>query len=101
VLIHGQEFTHLCRSLQSSRCEEVRFARDSPLEESGFEPLVPPNLRRRRFSEHLSGHCQINACRAEGAPGGIRDHAAETASRHWFAASARKIRSVERETRWR
>jgi hypothetical protein len=41
VLIHGQEFTHLRRSLQSSRCEEVRFARDSPLEESGFEPLVP------------------------------------------------------------
>src|SRR5271169_2170839 len=23
------------------RVEEVRFARDSPLEESGFEPLVP------------------------------------------------------------
>jgi hypothetical protein len=32
-----------------------RFARDSPLEESGFEPLVPVNLRRRRFSEHLFG----------------------------------------------
>jgi putative restriction endonuclease len=29
------------------------------------------------------------------------DHAAATASRHWFAASARRIRSVERETRWR
>jgi hypothetical protein len=31
--------------------EEVRFAEDSPLEESGFEPLVPlpksPDLRRR------------------------------------------------------
>jgi hypothetical protein len=26
------------------------------------------------------------------------DHAAATASRHWFAASARKIRSIERET---
>jgi hypothetical protein len=41
VLIHGQEFTHLRRSLQSSRCEEVRFARDSPLEGSGFELSVP------------------------------------------------------------
>jgi hypothetical protein len=29
----------------------------------------------------------------------MRDHPAETASRHSFAASARKIRSVERETR--
>jgi hypothetical protein len=28
---------------------------DSPLEESGFEPLVPLNLRRGRFSEHLFG----------------------------------------------
>jgi hypothetical protein len=35
--------------------EEVRFGEDSPLEEGGFEPLVPLNLRRRRFSEHLSG----------------------------------------------
>src|SRR6516164_299288 len=31
----------------------------------------------------------------------MRAHAAATASRHWFAASARNIRSVERETRWR
>ena len=30
----------------------------------------------------------------------MRDHAAATATRHWFAASARKIRSVERDTRW-
>jgi hypothetical protein len=28
---------------------------DSPVEESGFEPLVPLNLRRGRFSEHLFG----------------------------------------------
>ena len=38
-----------------ARLEEVRFALDSALEESGFEPLVPLNLRRRRFSEHLFG----------------------------------------------
>ena len=33
--------------------------------------------------------------------GRMRDHAVATASRHWLAASARKIRSVERERRWR
>ena len=31
----------------------------------------------------------------------MRDHAAATASRHWSAASARNIRSVDREVRWR
>jgi hypothetical protein len=29
----------------------------------------------------------------------MRDHAAATASRHWSAASARNIRSVDREVR--
>src|SRR5215469_3799357 len=33
--------------------------------------------------------------------GGTRDHTAAAAFRHWFVASARKIRSVERDTRWR
>ena len=28
----------------------------------------------------------------------MRDHAVATATRHWFTASARKIRSVKRET---
>src|SRR5689334_9846683 len=46
-------------------------------------------------------HCQINVDRAEVTSGGARDHAAVTAFLHWFAASARRIRSVERETRWR
>jgi hypothetical protein len=31
----------------------------------------------------------------------LRDHTAATAFRHSLAASARKIRSVDRETRWR
>jgi hypothetical protein len=30
-----------------------QLAPDSLVEETGFEPLVPLNLRRRRFSEHL------------------------------------------------
>jgi hypothetical protein len=38
-----------------SRPIRTEFAADSPLEESGFEPLVPLNLRRRRFSEHQFG----------------------------------------------
>ena len=45
--------------------------------------------------------CQINFCREDRAPVGIHRHAAATAFVHWSAASARKIRSVERETRWR
>src|SRR5437762_5272913 len=46
-------------------------------------------------------HCQINDRRAEVTSGGTRDHAAVTAFLHWFAPSAQKVRSVERETRWR
>jgi hypothetical protein len=30
--------------------EDVRFAGDSPLEESGFEPLVPPDRCRRHIN---------------------------------------------------
>jgi hypothetical protein len=40
--------------LPSATCWDREFA-DCLLEESGFEPLVPLNLRRRRFSEYLSG----------------------------------------------
>ena len=46
-------------------------------------------------------HCQINVYRAEVASGGTRDHAAVTAFLHRFADSARRIRSVESEMRWR
>ena len=41
-------------------------------------------------------------CRGRnGYKGSSSAHAAAIASCHWFAASARKIRSVDRETRWR
>ena len=46
-------------------------------------------------------HCQLNLCSAKTSRGRMRDHTAATAFRHWSAASARKTRSVERETRWR
>jgi hypothetical protein len=49
----------------------------------------------------LPGHCQLNPRSAKRARRRMRAHAAATASRHWFAALARNIRSVERETRWR
>jgi hypothetical protein len=42
----------------------TEFAPDSPLEESGFQPLVPLNLRRRRFSEHLSGLPGLHSARS-------------------------------------
>jgi diketogulonate reductase-like aldo/keto reductase len=45
--------------------------------------------------------CQINLRRAAGTRSRMRIHAAATAFRHSLAASARKIRSVDRETRWR
>jgi len=41
------------------------------------------------------------ACGKNGALGLIRSHAAATASNHCAAASALKIRNVDRETRWR
>jgi hypothetical protein len=47
------------------------------------------------------GRCQINLRRATGTRSRMRVHTAATAFRHSLAASARKIRSVDRETRWR
>ena len=43
----------------------------------------------------------VTGVRLEGALGLIRSHAAATASDHCAAASALKIRNVDRETRWR
>jgi hypothetical protein len=51
--------------------------------------------------DYTRGHCQLNLGRATRVARRMRDHAAATAYCHWFAASARKIRSAERETRWR
>ena len=47
------------------------------------------------------GIVRLTSVEQKAPPGGTRDHAAVTAFLHWFAASARKIRSVERETRCR
>jgi hypothetical protein len=45
--------------------------------------------------------CHGNERRIERGQGLIRSHAAATASTHCAAASALKIRSVDREMRWR
>ena len=45
--------------------------------------------------------CHGNELRIERGQGLIRSHAAATASNHCAAASALKIRSVDREMRWR
>jgi MoxR-like ATPase len=58
-------------------------------------------IERRLGAEIMQGCCQINLHRAAGTRSRMRIHAAATAFRHSLAASARKIRSVDRETRWR
>ena len=47
------------------------------------------------------GLCHGNEGGIERGQGLIGSHAAATASNHWAAASALKIRSVDREMRWR
>jgi hypothetical protein len=77
-------------------------------------PWTTAPLRGRRWANELPRHraaarcgqnawrrCQINLSGSKGARSRMRDHTAATAFRHSLAASARKIRSVDRETRWR
>ena len=49
----------------------------------------------------FEGTVSLTSGEQERALRGMRDHTAATASRHWSAASARNIRSVDREVRWR
>ena len=55
----------------------------------------PVDLRRQ------AGFVRLTRGEQKGIRTGMRDHSAATALRHSLAASARKIRSVDRETRWR
>jgi hypothetical protein len=56
---------------------------------------------RAKGAEIAIGRCQVNLSRSEKPEAGRPDHTAATAFRHSLAASVRKIRSVDRETRWR
>ena len=47
------------------------------------------------------GHCHGNMSRTEEGRERLGYHTAVTASSHWVVASARKLRSVDREIRWR
>ena len=51
--------------------------------------------------EESGGCCQVNFSRSEKPEAGCVIHTAATAFRHSLAASARKVRSVDRDTRWR
>jgi protein-S-isoprenylcysteine O-methyltransferase Ste14 len=53
------------------------------------------------FRSGVGGRCQVILSRSEKPDAGWHDHTAATAFRHSLAASARKTRSVDRETRWR
>ena len=64
-------------------------------------PLQPRRSRRRPRGSHLEGTVSLTGGEQERTLRRMRDHAVATASRHWSAASARNIRSVDREVRWR
>jgi len=55
----------------------------------------------RSCDNRFSGTISLTDGEQERALRRMRDHAAATASRHWSAASARNIRSVDRGVRWR
>ena len=64
------------------------------------------NLAQGTVCKILAAHevkrrCQVILSRSEKPEAGWRDHTATTAFRHSLAASARRMRSVDRETRWR
>jgi hypothetical protein len=69
--------------------------------------VIAMDLMARLFSPYdlnphgLNPRCQVNSLNARKARSGTPDHLAAAALRHSLAASARKIRSVDRETRWR
>jgi hypothetical protein len=76
-----------------------------PLPHSG--PSLHHRIRARTMEKGTFGSRRLTIeavwkriCSHRAARRWMRDHAAVTASHHRFAGSARKIRSVERETRW-
>src|SRR5439155_19689445 len=64
-----------------------------------LEPIgnIPPAEAEDRYY----GHCQVEALQQRLGGMGLRSHPAMVAVRHCAAASDRKMRSVDRETRWR
>jgi len=58
-------------------------------------------LRSRRRRLAVDGIVRLSCRDQKKLEAGTRDYAAATAFCHSLAASARKVRSVDRETRWR
>jgi hypothetical protein len=77
--------------------DEEKIALAAELKRAINEDRYPPSPR----VQTLKGLCHGNERRIERGQGLIRSHAAATASDHCAAASALKIRSVDREMRWR
>ena len=70
--------------------------------ESAFDLIEPGGVRRGEVEMNvLVRPCHGNGHRPKVRRGQARFHAAATASCQCAAASARKVRSVARETRWR
>src|SRR6202040_653288 len=72
---------------------------------AGGRDQFPVQLCFLRFAPAVldgeSGCCQVNLSRSEKPEAGCGIKLPPLHSRHSLAASARKIRSVDRETRWR
>jgi hypothetical protein len=66
-------------------------------------PAYPTNARVHPAQQlrKLERLCHVNERGPRAGGGATRVHAAATAASHCAAASARKVRSVDREMRWR
>jgi len=92
--------TSRCQGLVSGRIPRVRQRKTAGALETR-RPEWRFVMTGMLFGHRHDGIVSLTCRRAKRARHRLRDHTAATACRHWFAASARKIRSVERETRWR
>ena len=73
---------------------------DSEKSDSAIVAVKPPNKSGQPVAhKSLRGFVRLTSVEQKGASGGKGGYAAATASCHWFAASARNIRCVERETK--
>ena len=89
------------------RCPPGRIIQTSVFAADGTRVSNPriraywPAPEPRRVSAAAQGTVSLTCDEQMGPRRRMRDHTVATASRHRFAASARKIRRAERETRWR
>ena len=87
---------------------EIDRCRDMTDRPFGVNVTFLPSFAAPPYPEYIHAiveggvrRCQVNLSRSEKPEAGCVIHTAATAFRHSLAASARKIRSVDRDTRWR